>query len=198
MSLKYKLISFLFQPIQSLHPFILKLEIQTGFKVINLLYQKSPPGGGILPWDAVFVRIPCDNGHRQKDVRQYESFYVTVSLLYQRTVHHIDHKQTDVRQYVFAHVSSSVPSIEILIVPLVTWWCQRALTVWCKRYIDRAFLQCEFFYELLNFQIVKMIYYRRHMYRVSRRYEFDNEAKDLFDGQIHGHRLDILVHLTLD
>ena len=144
------------------------------------------------------MRIPCDNGHRQKDVRQYESFYVTVSLLYQRTVRHIDHKQTDVRQYVFAHVSSSVLSIEILIVLLVTWWCQRALTVWCKRYIDRAFLQCEFFYELLNFQIVKMIYYRRHMYRVSRRYEFDNEAKDLFDGQIHGHRLDILVHLTLN
>ena len=72
------------------------------------------------------------------------------------------------------------------------------LTVWCRRYIDRAFLQCEFFYELLNFQIVKMIYYIRHMYRVSRRYEFDNEAKDLYDEQIHGHRLDILVHLTLN
>ena len=41
MSLKYKLISFLFRPIQSLHPFILKLEIQPGFKVMNLLYKKS-------------------------------------------------------------------------------------------------------------------------------------------------------------
>ena len=72
------------------------------------------------------------------------------------------------------------------------------LTVWYRRCIDRAFLLCEFFYELLNFQIVKMIYCIRHMYRVSRRYEFDNGVKDLFDGQIHGRRLDILAHLTLN
>ena len=39
MSLKYKFISFLFRPIQSLYPFILKLRIQPGFKVINLLHQ---------------------------------------------------------------------------------------------------------------------------------------------------------------
>ena len=144
------------------------------------------------------MRNPCDSGHRQRAVHQYESFYVTVSLWYQRTVRHIDHKQKDVRQYVFARVSSSVLSIEILIDQLITWWRWRAFTVSCRRYIDRAFLQYGFFYELLNFQIVKMIYYRRHMYRVSRRYEFDNGAKDLFDGQIHGHRLDISAHLTLN
>ena len=65
------------------------------------------------------------------------------------------------------------------------------LTVWYRTCIDRAFLQCEFFYELLNFQIVKMIYYIRHMYKVSRRYEFDNGAIDWFFEQIHGHRLGI-------
>ena len=34
------------------------------------------------------------------------------------------------------------------------------------------------------------------MYKVSRRYEFDNGATDWYDGQIHGHRLGISIHWT--
>ena len=66
-----------------------------------------------VPLNVVFVKILYGNDHKQMAFLQYEFFYEIVSLLYQRTVRHIDHKRMDVRQYVYVRVWSFGPSVEI-------------------------------------------------------------------------------------